>query len=124
MPKMTRDEIVQSPQFQNGDDTIRNSVQSHTFKSLKTLAYRSNEDTRALAVHLLLHANKPLSRSEICKGLKRSKSPMIVNLLEELVADGILKRYCEVRPNGVPMYFYSIGVRLDDYGQPIPEWLD
>lgn len=124
MPKITRDEIVQNPLFQNSDDALRNSVASPTLKSLKTLSYRSVDDTRALIMHECLKAKQPLSRGEICKRLKRSKSPALVRLIEDLVAEGLLRRDHEVRPNGVVMYYYSIGFRIDAHGEKIPDWLD
>lgn len=124
MAKITRDEIVQNPVFQNSDDTVRNSVASPTLKSLKTLSYRSMDDSRALIVHECIKAKQPLSRGEICKRLKRSKSPALVRMMEDLVSEGLLKRDQEIRPNGVVMYYYSIAHRIDARGNPIPDWLE
>ena len=124
MAKITRDEIVQNPVFQNRSDTIRDSVASPTLKSLKTLSYRSVDDTRALIVHECLKAKQPLSRGQICKALKRSKSPALIQIMESLVAEGHLKRDQEIRPNGVVMYYYSLAHRIDAHGNPIPDWLE
>lgn len=124
MPKITRDEIASSPTFQNAPDTFRESVSSRPLKALKSMSYRRIEDTRRLIVRECSQSDQPLSRAEICKALKRSKSPQMIALMEDLVADGILEKIQDIMPNGIAVYYYTIAFRVDARGNRIPDWLE
>lgn len=72
----------------------------------ETQNHRSREETRAILLHLFSVAPRPLSRSEVARALKRSKSPNVTSLLEELVAEGILERGVRTYFTGVQGYEY------------------
>lgn len=122
--KITRDEIAQNGRYRDSFETVQNTVAYNSMKSLVTIPYRSVKDTARLILMVCVHANRELSRAEICKQIKRKKTPSMVKLIEELVEAGHLIKHQHNRANGVIMFTYTAGKRVDFYGHPLPEWLD
>ncbi len=49
-----------------------------------------------------------LTRSNICKGIKRSKAPHVLSMIEQLVDGGWLKKREETLPHGFIMFLYQV----------------
>lgn len=109
MARLTRDEIVQNEQYQDRVETIQNSVSFKSLKGLETVRYRSNEETLALIIRAVAAAPRPLKRTEICKAIKRAKSPHMIQIIESLVETGQLNRTHYIQANGVIVYTYGLG---------------
>lgn len=115
MARLTRDEIVQNTEYQDRLDTVQNNVALKSLKGIESISYRSMQENRALIIRAVSQSEQPLSRTQICKKIKRAKAPAMINLIESLVADGQLERLHEQRPNGVVMYYYQIARRISDH---------
>jgi hypothetical protein len=106
---ITRDEIVQNPQYQDRVETVQNTVSLNSLKGLETVRYRSVDESIALIIRAVAKSDRPITRTEICKAIKRAKSPRMIALIEWLVEDGKLKREHQIRANGMVVYYYSLG---------------
>lgn len=69
--------------------------------------YREREVTINMIVEFVSSAPSPVTRREIAKHLKRSKSPGLYQILDELVRAGQLVKQYSICPNGQPKYWYS-----------------
>lgn len=69
---------------------------------------RAKHDTTRAILDALEVADYPLSRLEICRAIGRKKSPHLINLIEELVILGLLRRSVAVAINGADSYVYSL----------------
>jgi hypothetical protein len=124
MAKITRSEIVQHPEFQDDPGTMPTKVPSNTLKSLKTLPHRTVDETVALVLQAIWQAKRPVSRAEICKAVKRAKTPRMITIIEWLVDSGKLNKHERRHANGMPAYYYSLKVRFDREGNELPSWLE
>jgi predicted transcriptional regulator len=70
-------------------------------------AHRARDDMRDLIVDLLMHSQRPLSRTEIAEAIQRRKSLNVNSLIEGLVEEGLVERTVRVYANGVQGYQYQ-----------------
>lgn len=70
--------------------------------------HRSRGDARELILAAITEANSGLTRTQIANAIERTKTPHLINLIEELVDEGVLTRHVKVFGNGVEGYVYSL----------------
>lgn len=70
--------------------------------------HRPREESRELILQLLAKSANGLSRSQIAKLIERAKSPHLIEVLEELVGEGLLERYIKIYANGVEGFVYRL----------------
>jgi hypothetical protein len=71
--------------------------------------HRSRDEARELIVQAIASAKTGLTRTQIANMLERTKTPHLIDLIEELVDEGILIRHVKVFGNGVEGYIYNTG---------------
>lgn len=69
--------------------------------------YRDRAETRVAVLDVLKAAPCPMSRREIARALDREKSPGIIGVIRELVADGAVVEI-ESSWRGALMYLYEV----------------
>lgn len=73
---------------------------------------KQNHRARDNSLGLIMEAvrNNPggLTRTQIARTLNRTKTPHLIDLIEELVEDGYLQRQIKTFGNGVEGYLYRI----------------
>lgn len=69
---------------------------------------RAVADTRREIIDLIYDSPQSLTRLMICRILGRAKSPHMIDLIEQLVAEGVITRGCSMSANGVPIYWYCV----------------
>lgn len=70
--------------------------------------HRSRKATRDMILAAIKSANSGLTRTQIAETLERTKTPHLINLIEELVDEGLVTRHIKVFGNGVEGYIYSL----------------
>lgn len=73
--------------------------------------HRPRLSTRTQIIEALNTHEEPLSRAEIAELLGREKTPHLIQLIEQLVEEGILKRGLKTYRNGVNGYVYWLDER-------------
>lgn len=116
MAKYTRQDLFgdeKTPEKSHkSHETISTQSREKIAKSLIKVSYRSMTETRELIVFLMEKQERPLTRLEIAKLLKRRKTPIVNRMIEELVSDGVLLRYEDTRPNYTTVFYYEFNRRL------------
>ena len=69
--------------------------------------HRSRDEARQMILQAVIGANSGLTRTQIANVLERTKTPHLIDLIEELVEEGHLVRHVKVFGNGVEGYIYS-----------------
>ncbi|MDQ7028026.1 MAG: hypothetical protein Q9P44_20990 [Anaerolineae bacterium] len=70
--------------------------------------HRSRDTARQLILQVLANADSGLTRTQIAEALGRSKTPHLIDLIEELVDEGYLTRRVKLFGNGVEGYIYRL----------------
>jgi hypothetical protein len=70
--------------------------------------HRPRDEARELILNAVSGSTNGLSRSQIAKLIERAKTPHLIELIEELVNEGLLSRHIKIYANGVEGYVYSI----------------
>jgi hypothetical protein len=70
--------------------------------------HRSRDEARGLILQAITNANSGLTRTQIADTIERTKTPHLIDLIEELVAEGHLTRHVKIFGNGVEGYIYSV----------------
>ena len=70
--------------------------------------HRPRDEARELILQALADAKSGLTRTQIANAMERAKTPHLIDLIEELVDEGILTRHVKVFGNGVEGYIYSL----------------
>jgi hypothetical protein len=70
--------------------------------------HRPRDEAREMILRIVAASEHGLSRSQIAKLIERAKTPHLIELIEELVAEGLLVRHLKIYANGVEGYIYSI----------------
>ena len=70
--------------------------------------HRSRDEARQIILESITAANSGLTRTQIANVLERTKTPHLIDLIEELVEEGYLVRHVKVFGNGVEGYIYSV----------------
>jgi len=68
--------------------------------------YRSRGDTLKLIVKVLKAAEKPMNRAQIARAIQRRKSPGIIAMLNDLVADGLISEIATINSRRNLEYTY------------------
>ena len=69
--------------------------------------HRARDEARQMIIQAVSDANAGLTRTQIANVLERTKTPHLIDLIEELVEEGHLVRHVKVFGNGVEGYIYS-----------------
>ena len=69
--------------------------------------HRARDEARQMIIQAVSDANSGLTRTQIANVLERTKTPHLIDLIEELVEEGYLMRHVKVFGNGVEGYIYS-----------------
>lgn len=69
--------------------------------------HRTRDETRAAILALFRDNHTALTRTEIADALRRSKSPFLIEIIEELVAEGLLQSRTFTYHNRVQGFVYS-----------------
>ena len=69
--------------------------------------HRPRSETRQLMIDIVTKSPEPLTRSQIVKQLNRKKTPHLIDMMDDLVAQGIFMRSIVTFNNGVTGYVYS-----------------
>ena len=69
--------------------------------------HRLKATTQKLIIKLLAESDEPLTRTDIARGLNRSKTPHLINLIDKMVDEGLLVKGVKTFHNGVQGYVYS-----------------
>lgn len=70
--------------------------------------HRPRDEARALIFDIVAESPRPLTRTEIARAIRRVKSPHLIDMIEELVDEGIFQRWTQLYPNGVEGYVYAL----------------
>jgi rRNA maturation protein Rpf1 len=70
--------------------------------------HRPRDEARELILQAITEANSGLTRTQIANAIERTKTPHLIDLIEELVDEGHLTRHVKVFGNGVEGYIYSL----------------
>jgi len=70
--------------------------------------HRPLDETRQLIIDCLTEYDTPLTRTQIARHLKRRKTPHLITIIDDLVADGYLMRDVITFNNGVQGYVYAL----------------
>lgn len=70
--------------------------------------HRPRDEARQLIIEALAKNPKGLTRTQIAEVLFRTKTPHLINLIEELVNEGILIKKVKIFNNGVEGYLYIL----------------
>lgn len=73
----------------------------------RTQTHRPKHETRELIIDVLQSAPKPLSRTQIARAIERRKCPHLNNMIDLLVAEGLVQRTIKTFPTGVQGYVYA-----------------
>jgi hypothetical protein len=69
--------------------------------------HRARDEARQMIIQAVTQANSGLTRTQIANVIERTKTPHLIDLIEELVEEGYLVRHVKVFGNGVEGYIYS-----------------
>lgn len=70
-------------------------------------SHRGRADSARQIMEQLYTSDRPMTRLEILKSVHRSKSPHLIAMLEQMVADGLIVRHEQRQRNGMRIYFYE-----------------
>ncbi len=70
--------------------------------------HRPLTETRQLMIDIVAQSEQPLTRTEIVNRLNRKKTPHLINMMDELVDDGVFQRNIVTFNNGVTGYIYTL----------------
>lgn len=73
-----------------------------------TQEHRPYNKTRFTIIQAMLTSENPLTRTQIAQLLNRKKTPHLINILNNLVDEGILIRDVKTFHNGVQGYTYHL----------------
>jgi hypothetical protein len=65
-------------------------------------------DVRRDIYDVVCQSDRAVTRGEIARALKRKPSPWLNGRIDQLVADGYLKRSEYTWHNGMPVYYYEV----------------
>lgn len=85
-----------------------------TIRKLSVMAtqeHRPREETRRLILEALTSRSGALTRTQIARAIQRQKTPHLIDMIEELVDEGVLVRRVKLFGNGVQGYLYSLAER-------------
>ncbi len=71
-------------------------------------AHRPRDEARALIFDVVAESERPLTRTEIARAIQRVKTPHLISMIEELVDEGVFRRWTKLYPNGVEGYVYAL----------------
>jgi hypothetical protein len=69
--------------------------------------HRTSDQTRNAILALFTQPDQWLTRTEIAEGLRRKKSPFLIEVIEEMVVEGLLHRDNFTYHNGVQGFIYT-----------------
>jgi hypothetical protein len=69
--------------------------------------HRARDEARQMILKAVTEAQSGLTRTQIANVIERTKTPHLIDLIEELVEEGYLVRHVKVFGNGVEGYIYS-----------------
>ena len=75
--------------------------------------HRPRTETRQLMIDIVTNSDEPLTRSQIVKRLNRKKTPHLIDMMDDLVAEGVFMRSIVTFNNGVTGYVYSLAYQPD-----------
>ena len=67
---------------------------------------RKRDERKRQIFDVIMEAEKPLSRREICEAIGLKKSPHITDIIEELVTERHVIKLQDMMPNGSIIYVY------------------
>lgn len=70
--------------------------------------HRPRDEARDLILQVVTATAGGLTRTQIAEAIERTKTPHLIDLIEELVDEGHLVRHVKVFGNGVEGYVYVI----------------
>ena len=70
--------------------------------------HRPRSETRQLMIDIVARSERPLTRTEIVNQLNRKKTPHLINMMDDLVDEGLFIRNLHTFHNGVTGYEYAI----------------
>jgi hypothetical protein len=110
---MSRTLDLRDPKERQRAGLASGTIPPQFWKNLDTVLQekRAVGDTRRLIVDLVYDSPKPLTRLQIARLIDRKKTPHLIGLIEQLVAEGAITRGCSVAPNGVLTYWY-VGIEV------------
>lgn len=76
--------------------------------------HRTRDVTRDLIVRVLRQSHRPMTRTELARALNRKKTPHLIDMIEDLVAEGVLLRDTTTFHNGVSGYVYHVAPEADN----------
>ena len=74
--------------------------------------HRPKDQSRQMIVDAILAAGEPLTRTEIARVLRRTKTPHLIALIDKLVEEGYRIRSIVTFKNGVQGYQYDLAEQL------------
>lgn len=80
----------------------------HPESKMSIQDHRPRDEARELILSVVAKSSNGLSRSQIAKLIERAKTPHLIELIEELVEEGLLSRRLKIYGNGVEGYIYSL----------------
>ncbi len=69
--------------------------------------HRPKDDSLDLILMAVENSPGGLTRTQIARALERTKTPHLIDLIENLVEQGYLKRQVKIFGNGVEGYIYT-----------------
>jgi HEAT repeat protein len=70
--------------------------------------HRPRDEARQLIIKALANSPQGLTRTQIAEALLRTKTPHLINLIEELVDEEFLLKRVKLFNNGVEGYVYQL----------------
>jgi len=71
--------------------------------------HRSKDATKEMVLACVRHSNVGLTRTQIARCIQRGKTPYLIALLNEMVAEGYLIQEVVTFHNHVQGYVYTLG---------------
>ncbi len=65
-----------------------------------------------MMIDIVAQSERPLTRTEIANRLDRKKTPHLINMMDELVENGVFQRSIFTFNNGVTGYVYTVTENL------------
>ncbi|GAB1421169.1 hypothetical protein MASR2M15_13140 [Anaerolineales bacterium] len=73
-----------------------------------TQSHRTKEETRQLILDAVYLSKTPLTRTQIARTINRTKTPHLIQIIDELVEQELLIQDHDQLENGVQAYVYKI----------------
>lgn len=70
--------------------------------------HRPRDETRLMIMKAVQAHSGAMTRTQIARALDRTKTPHLIDMIEELVDEGFLVRYVKIFGNGVEGYVYAL----------------